>query len=151
MAPPRMFWKKEDDVTERMRWSRPSGVEWRRPPSVLSSLHRFAAPFQSLPLDTPIHNFKPGDQVLEQKWKKNPLAERWEGPYQVLLTTHTAVRLKNNDKWTHCLRVKLFRQENTNSQGVVTPKADNTREQKADKWTSEPVGDLKLCLQKCEP
>ncbi|XP_059574316.1 protein NYNRIN-like [Alligator mississippiensis] len=99
--------------------------------SVLSSLHRFAAPFQSLPLDAPIHNFKPGDQVLVQKWRKNPLAERWEGPYQVLLTTHTAVRLSNSDKWTHCSRVKPFHPEDTNSKVVVTPEADNTREQEA--------------------
>ncbi|XP_059572264.1 uncharacterized protein LOC132244600 isoform X4 [Alligator mississippiensis] len=84
-----------------------------------------------------------------QKWKKDPLAEKWEGPYQVLLTTHTAVRLSNSDKWTHYSRVKPFHPEDTNSQGVVTPEADNTREQEADKWTSEPVGDLKLRLHKC--
>ncbi|KYO42871.1 hypothetical protein Y1Q_0016644 [Alligator mississippiensis] len=104
---------------------------------------RFAAPFQSLLLDAPIHSFKPGDQVLVQKWKKNPLAEKWEGPYQVLLTTHTAVRLANNDKWTHCSRVKPF---HTNSQGVITPEADNTREQEANKWTSEP--EVPGCLPK---
>ncbi|XP_075785300.1 uncharacterized protein LOC142829503 [Pelodiscus sinensis] len=85
---------------------------------------RFAVPFQSLPLDAPIHAFQPRDQVLVQKWKKDPLTEKFEGPYQVLLTTHTAVKLAGSDKWTHCSRIKkyLSKKQDNNSQEVATPR-----------------------------
>uniref|UniRef100_A0A8C3SF63 Reverse transcriptase RNase H-like domain-containing protein n=1 Tax=Chelydra serpentina TaxID=8475 RepID=A0A8C3SF63_CHESE len=35
--------------------------------SVLLQLHRYAAPFQTLPLEQPVHSFQIGDQVLVKK------------------------------------------------------------------------------------
>ncbi|RMB93670.1 hypothetical protein DUI87_29900 [Hirundo rustica rustica] len=47
---------------------------------------------QTLPLDFAVHNIQPGDWVLVKEWKEAPLVAKWRGPFQVLLTTETAVK-----------------------------------------------------------
>lgn len=76
--------------------------------SVLFQLHRYAAPFQALPLDRPVHSFQIGDRVFIKKWKRDPLTARWEGPHTVSLISQAAVKVLGSDKWTHCTRVKRF-------------------------------------------
>ncbi|KAG6927585.1 hypothetical protein G0U57_009530, partial [Chelydra serpentina] len=49
-------------------WKQVSGLQ-----SVSLQLHRYAVPFQALPLDQPVHPFQIGDQVLVKKWKREPL------------------------------------------------------------------------------
>ncbi|KAG6925687.1 hypothetical protein G0U57_013622, partial [Chelydra serpentina] len=56
----------------------------------LRVLHRYAAPFQTLPLEQPVHSFQIGDQVLVKKWKRDPLTSRWDGPYTVSLISQAA-------------------------------------------------------------
>ncbi|KAG6929501.1 hypothetical protein G0U57_005473, partial [Chelydra serpentina] len=51
----------------------------------LRVLHRYAVPFQALPLDQPVHPFQIGDQVLVKKWKRDPLTPQWDGPHTVSL------------------------------------------------------------------
>ncbi|XP_030394331.1 protein NYNRIN-like [Gopherus evgoodei] len=76
--------------------------------SVLLQLHRYAAPFQTLPLEQPVHSFQIGDQVLVKKWKRDPLTPRWDGPHTVSLISQAAVKVLGSDKWTHHSRVKRF-------------------------------------------
>ncbi|KAG6938082.1 hypothetical protein G0U57_006983 [Chelydra serpentina] len=71
-------------------------------------LHRYAAPFQTLPLEQPVHSFQIGDQVLVKKWKRDPLTPRWDGPHTVSLISQAAVKVLGSDKWTHHSRVKRF-------------------------------------------
>ncbi|KAK4810779.1 hypothetical protein QYF61_008751, partial [Mycteria americana] len=50
-------------------------------------------------LDSPVHLFKPGDWVTL-------FEEKWSGPFQVLLTTYTAVKLEKHAAWIHYSRIK---------------------------------------------
>ena len=53
----------------------------------------------------------PGDQVLKT-WKEgspqDQLLPKWKGPYKVILTTPTAVKLQGISLWVHLSRLKLL-------------------------------------------
>ncbi|XP_044860997.1 uncharacterized protein LOC123363738 [Mauremys mutica] len=91
------------EVGNDLLWKQVSGLQ-----SVLLQLHRYAAPFQALPLDQTVHPFRIGDQVLIKKWKRDPLTPRWDGPHTVSLISQAAVKVLGSDKWTHHTRVKRF-------------------------------------------
>lgn len=73
--------------------------------SSLSALRIQGLLAQTPPLEFPVHPFQGGDWVLIQTWKESKLQPDWEGPFQVLLTTETAVRTAEKG-WTHYTRVK---------------------------------------------
>lgn len=59
---------------------------------VLQELNKYVVMNKSLNLDLPAHPFQPGDWVYLKSWTSEPLQEKWKGPYQILLTTYTAVK-----------------------------------------------------------
>uniref|UniRef100_A0A8C0BN86 Murine leukemia virus integrase C-terminal domain-containing protein n=1 Tax=Buteo japonicus TaxID=224669 RepID=A0A8C0BN86_9AVES len=56
--------------------------------------------------DAAAHPFQPGDWVYVNPWTSEPLAEKWKGPYQVILTTYTAVKVWGKGRWLHCSGIK---------------------------------------------
>ncbi|XP_027763179.1 uncharacterized protein LOC114070137 [Empidonax traillii] len=70
--------------------ARRAATQWNRP----------------LPLENPVHDISPGDQVYVKNWSVEPLKETWDGPRQVLMTTYTAVKVEGIDNWIHYTRVK---------------------------------------------
>lgn len=42
-----------------------------------------------------------GDYVLTRNWTHRKLEPRWNGPFQVLLTSPTAAKLQGREKWVH--------------------------------------------------
>lgn len=61
--------------------------------SSLSSLRTHGLLAQTSPLEFPIHLLQIGDSVLIQMRKESKLQPEWDGLFQVLLTTETAVRM----------------------------------------------------------
>ncbi|KAL6478432.1 hypothetical protein MHYP_G00142670 [Metynnis hypsauchen] len=72
------------------------------------------------PADCPLHPFQPGDQVLVKDLRRNKWNQpRWRGPFQVLLVTHTAVKIEGRATWVHHTHCKKAPTETTPPQ--VTP------------------------------
>ncbi|XP_060134170.1 protein NYNRIN-like [Zootoca vivipara] len=67
----------------------------------LKRLHEYAATAQNVPLDVDAHLFQPGDWVLIKSLRKDTLEPSWEGPFQVLLTTPTSVKVPERGAWIH--------------------------------------------------
>lgn len=97
----------------------------------LEKLRKRGYLLQTTPLDFKINSFTPGDWVLIRRWKDSPLSVKWEGPFQVLLTTESAVHTQEKG-WTQAIRVK----------GPVPEPTE---------WTVENQEDVKLTLRRKRP
>ena len=62
-----------------------------------------------------LHSFEPADKVLLKIWvtasPESQLGERWTGPWDILLTTPTIVKLAEIKPWTHHTRIKKALEE----------------------------------------
>lgn len=57
----------------------------------------------------PLHDLQPGDYVVVKDFRRKSWKNRrWQGPFLILLTTHTAVKIAERATWihaSHCRRV----------------------------------------------
>ena len=72
----------------------------------ISRIHKWVTDRIPVSLGITVHPHKPGDQVWIKDWKKEPLRPVWKGPYTVILTTPTALKVTGIDAWIHLSRVK---------------------------------------------
>lgn len=74
----------------------------------LDKIGKYVAGTQSRGLDRPIHNVQPGDYtcIYVKTLAEKTLEPQWEGPFQVLLTSYTAVKIKEQPAWIHHMRIK---------------------------------------------
>ncbi|XP_050163643.1 T-cell leukemia homeobox protein 1-like isoform X1 [Myiozetetes cayanensis] len=75
-------------------------------PGATPKLQQFVELSRLRGLDTPAHQFQPGDWVYIKWWDSDPLRAKWRGPFQVLLTSLTAVKVAGKGPWFHYSRVK---------------------------------------------
>ncbi|XP_051631219.1 uncharacterized protein LOC127464785 [Manacus candei] len=74
--------------------------------STLQKLQKVIELSRPIGLDTPAHPFQPGDWVYVKWWNSGPLRAKWRGPYQVLLTSLTSVKVAGREPSFHYSRVK---------------------------------------------
>lgn len=53
------------------------------------------------------HSLVPGQWVMIKKFVGSPLSPKWEGPFQIILTTDAAVKCQGRKTWTHVQHCKL--------------------------------------------
>nr|XP_028563823.1 uncharacterized protein LOC114585388 [Podarcis muralis] len=73
---------------------------------VFSYLNRWTQAHTPCVLTESFHQFEPGDEVWVKDWQRAPLQPCWRGPYTVLLSTPTAVKVAGITPWVHHTRVK---------------------------------------------
>ena len=64
--------------------------------------------------------YAPGNQVLIKVWKdgspKAQLQPTWKGPYPVIPSTSTTVKVAGHESWIHYLQVKLWKKTEEDTQ-----------------------------------
>ncbi|XP_078303843.1 uncharacterized protein LOC132670166 [Panthera onca] len=66
---------------------------------------RLRAIYQAGPTPTP-HQYRPGDWVYVKRHHRETLEPRWKGPYIVVLTTPTALKVDGIATWVHHTHVR---------------------------------------------
>lgn len=96
-----------------------------------------------------VPKFNPGDLVLIKTFPTNSpsLSESWEGPFTVILSTPSAVKVSGHEAWIHHTRVKAW-----NSEPPADQSAEDVPEIATDKdYTCEPTQGLRLLFKRASP
>ena len=73
---------------------------------VINQVTKFIQERVPFPLGEQIHEFVPRGSGVIKDWKHDSLAPHWKGPYTVVLTSPTVVKVAGVTPWIHHMRVK---------------------------------------------
>ncbi|XP_030787435.1 uncharacterized protein LOC115897707 isoform X2 [Rhinopithecus roxellana] len=90
------------------------------------------------------HQYKPGDWVLVKRHRQETLEPRWKGPFQVILTTPTALKVEGIAAWIHHTHAKPI----DPLSDLVTSLTGETTTWTVDRTKESP---LKLVLRRQQP
>ncbi|XP_048369486.1 uncharacterized protein LOC125442259 [Sphaerodactylus townsendi] len=107
----------------------------------VSQLHRDLNEIRLEGLTAPLHPFVPGDWVYIKGYKKEPLVPVWKGPFQVLLTTQTSVKVGGVKTWIHHTRLK-------HADAPPLVEARDTAARDENLWSAELGSDLRMLFRK---
>ncbi|TRZ09730.1 hypothetical protein HGM15179_017376 [Zosterops borbonicus] len=68
---------------------------------IAQKLQRFIVLSRPIGLDTPAHPFQPGDWAYVKGWDSDLLQAKRKGPFQVLVTTLTVIKVAGKGPWIH--------------------------------------------------
>uniref|UniRef100_A0A8C3THR6 Murine leukemia virus integrase C-terminal domain-containing protein n=1 Tax=Chelydra serpentina TaxID=8475 RepID=A0A8C3THR6_CHESE len=102
------------------------------------------------PADTPCPLLHPGDWVyIKVHQRKTSLEPRWRGPYQILLTTHTAVKCKGFTSWIHASNLPVTSlQASKGSLDIISGKENKPQHPNTE---SISLRAIKATLTSCDP
>ena len=84
------------------------------------------------------------DQILVKTWQEkgspSQLSKKWTGPYQAVLVTSTAIKVRGLSAWVHNSRIKPYGLQEGGT-GTKTPKPE-------DDYSCEPAEDLRLLFRR---
>lgn len=72
----------------------------------LRKINKHVTGTHSRALDGPVHDIQAGDCVCVKPFTEKALEPQWTGPFQVLLTTSTVVKVKGQNSWIHHTGIK---------------------------------------------
>ena len=77
------------------------GLQWQ-----LKEMEKSVLGIRARGLDGPGHIVKPGDDEYVKSLSDSLLEPKWEGPFLVILTSHTVIKVKEQVSWIHHTLVK---------------------------------------------
>ena len=93
-------------------------------------------------LDFSLHTYSTGDMVYIRNFNRKSIVDpKWTGPYEILLTTPTSLKVKNRDPWFHMMRLKSAKEKPHNDiPAITTP--DSESQKSTEQTYLEPSSDI---------
>uniref|UniRef100_A0ABM5G9D6 Uncharacterized protein n=1 Tax=Pogona vitticeps TaxID=103695 RepID=A0ABM5G9D6_9SAUR len=101
-------------------------------------------------LNDPLHPFSPGDWVYTKSLPGSQFGPRWKGPFQILLTTPSCVKVEGQAAWIHYTRLKAAPPPQDFIPPPAPPPPDprDLRRVPRDRWAVKGIDGLKFLFRR---